>query len=49
MPSTFKDYDAWQAEDREILQILTDCAVRHKGLVDAYMRLQAVARAIEGR
>lgn len=37
-PSTALDYDAWQAEDAAILAALTDCAIRHRKLVEAWPR-----------
>ena len=36
--STDLDYDIWQAENAAILAALTDCAIRHRKLVEAWPR-----------
>lgn len=37
-PSTQKNYDVWQNEDEIILAALSDCAIRHRKLVQAWPR-----------
>lgn len=40
--SDTKDYDVWQEENRVVLEVLTDCAVRHIKTVMAYRKLRNI-------